>query len=392
MRIFLIGSDPHSGLLYHLASLATELSRQGHEVHLATWGAKESAPQLREMLAKNNVPVHVLDSLSRDGVSALRGSNRAGRTLIRDLKVDVVHTFGPVSAFQTRPLHGDTARRVAMIASMGSASGNTFKVRFGARLLNRYTDSVIALCTAELRRLTTVGVDPRKINITYNPLNCDELLRRASAARELGRSAILSQLGLNAGRKWIGYFTDFKIMKRQDLLIRAFSQLASEFPEWNLVLAGDGVQKPMCVELASQLGIHERITFLPRLSNTAIMPLLASVDVVAHCSNAETFGYSIIEPLLLGTPLVSARAGIAYELQQAGQAEVFAADDCDGLIAALRKVLPMPPEIQQRAEGSPKFVRENFDVPVIARKLVSVYRGEAEITDLAQPVSQLAGR
>lgn len=66
-------------------------------------------------------------------------------------------------------------------------------------------------------------------------------------------------------------------------------------------------------ELASQLGIADRVHF--RGFCPDILPLLLSVDIVAHCSTApEPFGRVIVEAMLAGRPVVATRAGGALEI------------------------------------------------------------------------------
>lgn len=65
--------------------------------------------------------------------------------------------------------------------------------------------------------------------------------------------------------------------------------------------------------LAGRLGIAERIHF--RGFCPDILPLLLSVDIVAHCSvSPEPFGRVIVEAMLAGRPVVATRAGGALEI------------------------------------------------------------------------------
>jgi glycosyltransferase involved in cell wall biosynthesis len=94
---------------------------------------------------------------------------------------------------------------------------------------------------------------------------------------------------------------------------------------------------------------------------------------VAHSSTIETFGYSILEPLLLGKPLVTTRVGVAVEVEKAGKAVVVEPGSGAALTAGLREVMKGGERIGQMTEGGPAWVMENFDTPRVAARLVALY-------------------
>jgi glycosyltransferase involved in cell wall biosynthesis len=180
-------------------------------------------------------------------------------------------------------------------------------------------------------------------------------------------------LGLkDANSKLIACLASFQLRKRQDLLIEAFAKLCEQWPNYDLVLAGDGAHRLACEQLASQLGVSERVHFVGHLANDDAMSLLSVADIVVHCSNAETFGYSMVEPLFLQKPTIVARVGVAWEMEKADVAEVVAPDDLDALVIALAKVLNGGAVIDQRIVKSRQFVIDNFEVNKIAQQILSL--------------------
>jgi D-inositol-3-phosphate glycosyltransferase len=63
------------------------------------------------------------------------------------------------------------------------------------------------------------------------------------------------------------------------------------------------------VRLADELGITERVTFLPPQSRADLATLLRAADLVAVPSYSESFGLVAIEAQACGTPVVAAAVG-----------------------------------------------------------------------------------
>jgi glycosyltransferase involved in cell wall biosynthesis len=101
--------------------------------------------------------------------------------------------------------------------------------------------------------------------------------------------------------------------------------------------------------------------------------LMQFARVIVQASEGETFGYSLIEPVLFGLPLVTTRVGVALELERAGFAAVVDRNDAVALASALDRELQIA-HPAQRAIESERFVRERCDIPVVVNRLVSMIR------------------
>jgi len=92
-------------------------------------------------------------------------------------------------------------------------------------------------------------------------------------------------------------------------------------------------------DLAAQLGIADRIHFTGFCPD--ILPLLLSVDVVAHCSTSpEPFGRVIVEAMLAGRPVIATRAGGAMEIVTDNQTGLLVEPgNSHALAAAIQRLL-----------------------------------------------------
>ena len=373
MKVAIVVSDPTSGLLQYPVDLALCFEELGHEVVVLSWTTKGQNPDLHQRILASRIQFLVEPSLAHSfGKQGLltgffaKASNRFKRA-------DLLLTFGPLSAWQARSYLKRGGVSLSMIAAMGHDRTSRWKPVLGAMLLNSYTTHVGALCHLEIDRLTRLGVKPNKIVLVHNWIDLNRLAHQAKRLSESTADQFLHRLGLKgANKKFIACLASFQPRKRQDLLIKAYAALADRYTEYDLVLAGGGTEKISCEKLALELGVEHRIHFVGLLVNDDAIALLAASDIVVHCSNAETFGYSMVEPLYLEKATLVTKVGIAWEIQNADVAEVVAPDNLSELTVGLEKLLRGGPEIQRRIKKARQFVIDNFEVSKIAKQILQL--------------------
>lgn len=94
-------------------------------------------------------------------------------------------------------------------------------------------------------------------------------------------------------------------VKRLDVLINAYSKIADEFPDLQLIIKGNGPLEKELRGLASDLGLHNRIVFDTKRSNHQEMAqLYADAELFAYCGRHGGMPFSPIESIACGTPVV----------------------------------------------------------------------------------------
>lgn len=88
-----------------------------------------------------------------------------------------------------------------------------------------------------------------------------------------------------------------------DLLIEAFSQIAKKFPEWNLLIVGEGQDEAFLQGLINLKCLNDRITIMPPSKN--IQNLLLDSSIYALSSRYEGFGLVLTEAMECGVPCVA---------------------------------------------------------------------------------------
>jgi alpha-1,6-mannosyltransferase len=134
------------------------------------------------------------------------------------------------------------------------------------------------------------------------------------------RAQLLGPLRDRADAKLLLITGRLAVDKRPHLLVDAAHELAQKFPV-ALVVLGDGPERERLRARAAGL---PSATFLPFLHDRAeYASMLASVDLLLHGSQCETFGFVLAETLASGTPVVVPDAGAAPHMVEPACAAVY---------------------------------------------------------------------
>lgn len=95
-----------------------------------------------------------------------------------------------------------------------------------------------------------------------------------------------------------------------DVLIDAFAPIASEYPDAELFVAGDGPLRAELERQTEEVGVADRITFLGYVPDDDLPSVYAGADVfVLPTTRLEGFGLATMEALASGTPAVGTAIG-----------------------------------------------------------------------------------
>jgi glycosyltransferase involved in cell wall biosynthesis len=320
-------ADNLGGAQIHVRDFAARLRDDGHEA--TVFGG--AAGILREQLCELGVPFVEIPSLSRDshGTADLRALSQL-RSALRAFQPHLVSAHSSKAGILAR-----VAARSLGLPALFTAHGWAFTdgvptlQRIGARWIERGASPLaqrIILVSDYDRRIairSRVG-NPDKLHVIHNGMPDVPAQDRARPERSPARIVM------------IGRFAD---QKDHATLLRALSQLMDR--EWCLDLVGNGSRQGDARQLAAQLGIADRISFLGL--RTDVSKLLARAQVYALCSRWEGLPRSIIEAMRAGLPVVASDVGGVAEIVEDGATGYLAPrGNADVLAARLRKLLASP--------------------------------------------------
>ncbi len=179
------------------------------------------------------------------------------------------------------------------------------KERFVRRIVTRAAGGFPTGILAR-QYLEYYGADPKNLTLIPNVPDVEHLAEDADTLRPK-RERLRNEYGLDQ-RPVVLFAGRLIPKKRADLLIRAFGE-ARESVEAELVIVGDGPQRPMLEELVGELGLADRIHFAGFVQPAEMPTWYAMADLFVLPSS-ETWGVVVLEALASGLPvIVSDEAG-----------------------------------------------------------------------------------
>jgi len=102
----------------------------------------------------------------------------------------------------------------------------------------------------------------------------------------------------------------FDYRKRNDVLVKAFSEIVSKIPEkMTLVFVGDGIEIQRTKDLVKSLGLSKRVEFVGRVDETAKLKIYYQEAI--FCVSYGQAGLSVLQSLGFGVPYITMRNAIS---------------------------------------------------------------------------------
>jgi glycosyltransferase involved in cell wall biosynthesis len=200
----------------------------------------------------------------------------------------------------------------------------------------RHSDAVLPCGSLGQAYFEKYGADPRKM--FWMPYEPDYAMIQTLPAASIDEAR--RRFDLPATRRRIVYSGRLVAIKRVDLLLRAFIELAPERPDWDLVIVGDGPERSSLAALVPP-ALASRIRWCGFVGEQAtVSAIYRCCDVLAHPAEIEPWGLVINEAAAAGLAIVTTDAvGAAAELVRDGvNGRIVPAGDPATLLDALRDV------------------------------------------------------
>ena len=294
------------------------------------------------------------------------------RKILRDERAEILHSHNAMAhyygVFASVAL---TLRRVNTRHGMGTLLGNR-RQQWLYRLAMILTDRACFVCDAARQRFIGDGlVSAGKAITVYNGIATERY-------RHGGRPGVLREvLGVDSHARLLVTVGRLNPAKNHPLLLAAFTRLANDYPDLQLVMIGDGAGMQMLQNLRGKSGIAERI-HLPG-ARADVPALLADATLFVLSSRTEGFSLSLLEAGAARVPVVATDVGGNGEIiADRVRGRLVPSDDTDALAAAIRDMLDCPEQSAQYVDALADWVDQHCTLAAMARSYHQVYLGRAE--------------
>ncbi|MBI3216177.1 MAG: D-inositol-3-phosphate glycosyltransferase [Mycobacterium sp.] len=315
------GTGDAGGMNVYVLQTALHMARRGVEVEIFTRATSSADPAVVRVapgvLVRNVVagPFEGLDKydLPTQLCAFTAGVLRAEATHEPGY-YDIVHSHYWLSG-QVGWLARDrwavplvhTAHTLAAVKNAALAAGDAPEPPLrsvGEQQVVDEADRLVVNTEDEARQLVSLHhADPGRIDVVHPGVD----LQTFSPG---DRAQARAELGLAPDESVVAFVGRIQPLKAPDVLLRAAAQL----PSVRVVVAGgpsgSGLAVPDgLIKLAAELGITDRVTFLPPQTRQGLVALYRAADLVAVPSYSESFGLVAVEAQACGTPVVAAAVG-----------------------------------------------------------------------------------
>jgi D-inositol-3-phosphate glycosyltransferase len=386
------GTRDSGGMNVYMRQLSRQMARRAHTMDIFTRRTDAETPEVSiidERTRVIQVEAGPLGS-AKKSMQAYLPEFTAGVLAFQRAhgrEYDLLHSHYWLSGFVGRALkeHWDVPH-VVMFHTLAEAKNRhhpaerepAYRVR-GEREVASSADRIVCASEGEKSMLVEhCGASPEQVSVV--PCGVDTL-----RFRPMKKERVRCKLGLPEDEAVVLYVGRIEHLKGIDILIQAAARL--ETPVRLLVVGGDSKdseRKETLVELASELGVEDRVTFLEAVPHADLPMYYNAADVCVVPSYYESFGLVALESMACGVPVVASRVGGLRETVIDGRTGYLVPWRCPEPFAERLELLLSNEALRRKLGREARAAAERFRWSEVAARVEDVYhelvserRGEA---------------
>lgn len=387
------GTGDSGGMNVYIREVAERLAAQGVDVDVFTRCRGRDVPQVEEVAPGSRViqvPAGPCSPVPKEDLPRLLPAFLGGvleRERHEGVGYDVAHSHYWLSGWVgrgTKEIWG--VPLVASFHTLGKVKNGTLAGGEGpeppGRLAGeerviRHADRILAPTPEEAGQLVAMyDADPERIRVVPPGVNHSIFFPR-------NRQAAASRLHLSGARLLL-FVGRLQAHKGPDIAIGAVADAVARDPDTmrDVMLAvvggpsggGGGPELGRLIDLASALGVQDRVMFFPPQSQLRLADFYSAAEVVLMPSRSESFGLVALEAQACGTPIVAAPAGgLRYVVSDGRTGFLVPGHEPGGYAERILELLRDPGEARRMGErGMVHALRFSWDAT--AAEVLSVYR------------------
>ena len=157
-----------------------------------------------------------------------------------------------------------------------------------------------------------------------------------------------------------------------DVLLKALAAALQRGLNLRLEIAGDGPELTTLKNLAAELNLGSKLTFLGW--QASVESCLARADVFVLPSRDEPFGIVCLEAMAVGIPIITTRTDGPMEILDSDTALLVDIEDVSGLTQALADVLSNQVLAEDRAAAARAKFNAYYSEEIVVQQYLALYQ------------------
>lgn len=164
-----------------------------------------------------------------------------------------------------------------------------------------------------------------------------------------------------------------------DILIRAFGKISNQYPEWNLIILGDGQERAALETLITELKYTEKI-LLPGYVNHP-HACMKEADIFIFPSRYEGFGNAFLEAMACGCPVIATSCDFGpKEVIKSGENGILVEKENPEIMANALEMLINDETLRKKLGENAKKVQEDYSIQKVLMKWKALIHKVLDIT------------
>ena len=157
-----------------------------------------------------------------------------------------------------------------------------------------------------------------------------------------------------------------------DFLILAFSLISPDFPDFHLLIAGDGEERQNLERCIDELNLRDRVHLLGFADHDKTIALFLGCEFFVLSSRIEPFGIVVLEAMAARKAVLATKSGGVIDLVQDGINGMLVEPTAEALAAGLREMLMHPAAAKAMGERAVKTI-QNRTWAAVTEQFIEVF-------------------
>jgi len=297
--------------------------------------------------------------------------------VIEENDIDLIHAHFAYPEGLVGLLVKRRARKPLVVTVHGYDILIESSVKYGIRLSKRFdslihrvlncADAIIAASKATLNEARNIVDEVNKVHLIPNGVDTQKF------NPNLDGSAFRKKLGIE-GCTVVFTVRSHRPVYGLEYLIRAVPAVIKEKKDVAFVIGGDGPLRVFHEQLATKLGVKEKIIFTGKIPRSEVPYYYAMSDIVVVPSLQEGFGLIVSEAMACGKPVVGTKVGgILDQIINGYNGFLVQPRNPEEIAEKILWLIDNPEEAKRMGINGRRIVEEKFNIEKRIDRIISLY-------------------